>query len=75
MNIKPIGIEMQSLTQTPRTITVSDTQVRQRIQRLADMQRRGPSQMARLLLADQLDAVEKKLGLAPLADVVKSGGK
>ena len=75
MNIKPIGIEMQSLTQTPRTITVSDTQVRQRIQRLADIQRRGPSQMARLLLVDQLDAVENELGLDPLADVVKPGGK
>lgn len=52
-----------------RSVTVNSYSIRKRVERLAKMERRGASQMAALLLSDQLDVVEKKLELAPIEPV------
>jgi len=55
------------MQQRTRDVTsVYSESIRQRIERLAMRERRGVSQMARILLEDQLDLVEKAMQLPPV---------
>lgn len=49
-------------------LSVRDWELKQRVERLATLERRRSSQMARIFLEDQVAAKEKELGLPPIAD-------